>query len=90
MDNLDFEVTDAFAKTMSKGMMPSLSKLKLKRNSNEKKNSTASTSSTVSQSSTGSNESFDSIYPARRGSIWDERILVTVRNSNRLGRDILL
>ncbi|ODM94081.1 hypothetical protein Ocin01_12596 [Orchesella cincta] len=36
MDNIDFEVTDTFAKKMSKGI-PSLSKLKLKRSQGKKK-----------------------------------------------------
>ncbi|ODM94084.1 hypothetical protein Ocin01_12593 [Orchesella cincta] len=60
MDSIDFEVTDEFAKTMSKGLVPSsLTKLKRKRN---RENSTSSTSS---------NESSDSYNGTRRrSSIW--------------------
>ncbi|CAL8149433.1 unnamed protein product [Orchesella dallaii] len=84
MDNIDFEVTDALAKTMSKGMIPSLSKWKLKRNNREKKNSTSSNTSTISQASSMSNDSCDSICtPMRRNSIWDARIQATVFNARR-------
>ncbi|CAL8103882.1 unnamed protein product [Orchesella dallaii] len=91
MDNLDFEVTDSFAKTMSKGMIPSLSKLKPKRNNRGKKNSTTSTTSTTSQVSTASNiDPFDSFCTASpRGSVWDAKIQATDHNTMRMGFDVL-
>ncbi|CAL8149424.1 unnamed protein product [Orchesella dallaii] len=90
MDSLDFEVTEAFAITMSKGMLPSLSKLK--RNRHGKKNSTASTTSTISQVSMASNNNdpFDSFCTTSpRGSIWDAKIQATEHNTMRLGFDVL-
>ncbi|ODM92062.1 hypothetical protein Ocin01_14619 [Orchesella cincta] len=86
MDNLDFEVIDTFAKTMSKGLS-SLFKLKLKRNSRGKKNSTAST---ISQVSTSGENSFDSFCTASpRGSVWDAKIQANDHNTMRLGLDVL-
>ncbi|CAL8103864.1 unnamed protein product [Orchesella dallaii] len=83
MDSLDFEVTEAFATTMSKGMFPSLSKQK--RKSDGKKNSTASTTSTISN--VDPFDSFCTVSP--RGSVWDAKIQATDHNTMRLGLDVL-
>ncbi|CAL8149412.1 unnamed protein product [Orchesella dallaii] len=83
MDSLDFEVTEAFALTMSKGMFPSLSKLK--RKSHGKKNSTTSTTSTISDV-----DPFDTFCTASpRGSVWDAKIQATGHSTMRLGLDVL-
>ncbi|CAL8149436.1 unnamed protein product [Orchesella dallaii] len=69
MDNIDFEVTDAIAKTMSKKMLPSaLSKSKTKKGTHHK----GSTASTASTSSTASNVTYDG--SRRRSSNWEAMI----------------